>query len=98
MSLICRNCTIWASRVEYLIGVDIRENDGNEVVKTDRRTSLLMVTFRPAFVTNYLDCVLQFLSMLLLSNSFSIHPRQTTRSAFRRPDLDTGLFTSTSRQ
>ena len=89
MSLICRNCTIWASRVEYLIGVDIRENDGNEVVKTDKRTSLLMVTFHPAFVTNYLDCVLQSLSMLLLSNSFSIHPRQITRSAFRRPDLNT---------
>ena len=98
MSLICRNCTIWASRVECLIRVDIRENDGNEVVKTARRTSLLMVTFHPAFVTNYLDCVLQFSSMLLLSNSFLIHPRRITRSAFRRPDLDTGLFTSTGSQ
>ena len=45
MSLICRNCTIWASQVECLIRVDIRENDGNEVVKTDRRTSLLMTDF-----------------------------------------------------
>ena len=49
MSLICRNCTIWASRVECLIGVDIRENDGNEVVKTHRRDFTVNGHFSPCF-------------------------------------------------